>query len=164
MTRTDKQVHDETTEASFDQTIQFSELRFYACTHDEGPYVIFFAGEKGRQHEEQRLVHFQYKRAHHRQYSSPSDLGCNISTGNTRSSDVLDLPLSGVTLVIVSSASPVLAVAATTSRDASLALTTTRTATLMREMTTSTTATTALITTLVRVFGARRSPCGNRNS
>ncbi|CAD0020487.1 unnamed protein product [Aureobasidium pullulans] len=57
----------------------------------------------------------QYKRAHHRQYSSPSDLGCNISTGNTRSSDVLDLPLSGVTLVIVSSAFPVAAVAATRS-------------------------------------------------
>ena len=48
--------------------------RFYACTHDEGPYVISFAGEKGRQHEEQRLVGYrgngqyqQFGRAHHQQ-------------------------------------------------------------------------------------------------
>ncbi|THX48709.1 hypothetical protein D6D06_08955 [Aureobasidium pullulans] len=97
----------------------------------------------------------QYERAHHQQYSSPSDLGCNITTENTRSSDVLDLPFSGVTLVIVSSASPVAAVSATTSRDASLAPTTTRTATTTRERTTSTTATATLITTVVRVFGGR---------
>ncbi|THZ09920.1 hypothetical protein D6C80_09013 [Aureobasidium pullulans] len=87
--------------------------RFYTCPHDEGPYVISFAGEKGCQHEEQRLVrserlqvgyrgngqHQKFSRAHHQQHS-PSDLGCNITTGNTRSSDVLDLPFSGVTLVI----------------------------------------------------------------
>ncbi|THW71041.1 hypothetical protein D6D19_07482 [Aureobasidium pullulans] len=80
--------------------------RFYACPHDEGPYVISFPGKKGRQHEEQRQVGYrgngqyqQFGRAHHQQHS-PSDLGCNITTGTTRSSDVLDLPLSGVTLVI----------------------------------------------------------------
>ncbi|THV74931.1 hypothetical protein D6D28_02218, partial [Aureobasidium pullulans] len=127
------------------------------------PYVIFFAGEKGASTKSSvwftscvaRSATVQYKRAHHRQYSSPSDLGCNVTTGNTRSSDVLDLPLSGVTLVIVSSASPVAAVAATTSRDASLALTTTRTATTTSKGTTSTTATATLITTVVRVFGGR---------
>ncbi|THW57113.1 hypothetical protein D6D20_08230, partial [Aureobasidium pullulans] len=75
------------------------------------PYVISFAGEKGRQHEEQRLVRFerrpvgyrgngqyqQFGRAHHQQHSR-SDVGCSATTGNDRGSDVLDLPLRGVAL------------------------------------------------------------------
>ncbi|KAL2031026.1 hypothetical protein VTO58DRAFT_108381 [Aureobasidium pullulans] len=58
--------------------------RFYTCPHDEGPYVISFAGEKGCQHEEQRLVrserfqigyrgngqHQKFSRAHHQQHTA----------------------------------------------------------------------------------------------
>ncbi|TIA19142.1 hypothetical protein D6C76_06160 [Aureobasidium pullulans] len=94
MTRTDKQVHDEMTEASSDQTIQFSGLDSMLALMmkdpTSSPSPVGYRGNG---------QHQQFGRAHYQQHS-PSDLGCNISTGNTRSSDVLDLPLSGVTLVI----------------------------------------------------------------
>ncbi|THY85704.1 hypothetical protein D6C92_08775 [Aureobasidium pullulans] len=91
MTRTDKQVHDEMTEASFDQTILFSELdSMLALTMKDPTSSPSPVGYRGNGQ------HQQFDRAHHQQH----DLGCNITTGNTRSSDVLDLPLSGVTLVI----------------------------------------------------------------
>ncbi|THZ77751.1 hypothetical protein D6C85_01510 [Aureobasidium pullulans] len=94
MTRTDKQVHDEMTECSSNQTIEFSELdSILALTMKDPTSSPSPVGYRGNGQ------HQQFGRAHHQQHS-PSDLGCNITTGNTRSSDVLDLPLSGVTLVI----------------------------------------------------------------
>ncbi|THV97203.1 hypothetical protein D6D27_02248 [Aureobasidium pullulans] len=61
----------------FRPNISILRTRFYACPHDEGPYVISFAGKKGRQHEEQRQVGYrgngqyqQFGRAHHQQHTA----------------------------------------------------------------------------------------------
>ncbi|THZ82414.1 hypothetical protein D6C84_05776 [Aureobasidium pullulans] len=102
MTRTNKQVHDEMTEFSSNQTIRFSELDSMLSLTMKDPT----SSEQRLVRSERRQVGYrgngqyqQFGRAHHQQ-QSPSDVDCNIATGNTRSSDVLDLPLSGVTLVI----------------------------------------------------------------
>lgn len=185
MTRTDKQVHDEMTEASFDHTIQFSELDSMLALTMKDPTsspspvrrgasmksIVWSASSVAWSirvamtnisssaeliNSNSRKMHIASStRAHHQQYSSPSDVGCNITASNTRSGDVLNSPVSGVTLVIVSSTFPVAVVAATTSMAAFLAPTITTTATTTRRRTTSTTATATLITTVVRVFGGR---------
>ncbi|THW86594.1 hypothetical protein D6D15_07266 [Aureobasidium pullulans] len=114
MTRTDKQVHDEMTEASFDQTIQFSELdSMLALTMKDltsSPSPVRRGASTKSSVWSTSCVFSSATVAMVNISSSvelitsniqlTDDLGCNITTGNTRSSDVLDLPLSGVTLVI----------------------------------------------------------------